>query len=200
MHKTLLKAYSEGWPIVIEEINYGQPGVNAKLNEFTDGTMRVTVNGKSYKKHPNFVCYMTMNPGYEGTEVLNVALKNRFAKVNVPALTCKEYVKRLVAYSAMLGHGLKESFFKKLYDFSNLIEKEASSSKWHENVKFSLRNGQRLCDCILQKSRSEQEFADAVAVQYLNDLSTDNDNSDKLEDLKKDTEIINKIHDIVMFF
>lgn len=192
----LLRAYYEGWQIVIEEINYGQPGVNAKLNEFTDGTPRITVNGKSYKRHPNFVCYMTMNPGYEGTEPLNVALKNRFAKVNIPALNVKEYIKRLCAYSKMLGHELKEEFFHKLYDFANFVEKEACSSKWHENVKFSIRNGQRLCDCILQKTRSIEEFADAIAVQYLNDLSNDNDNSDKLEALKKDKDIKMKIKEL----
>ena len=192
----LLRAYTEGWPIVIEEVNYGQPGVNAKLNEFTDGTMRVTVNGKSYKKHPNFVCYMTMNPGYEGTEVLNVALKNRFAKVSVPALSKDEYVKRLIDYSASLGHALSEDFFSKLFDFDKFIEKEAATSKWHENVKFSVRNAQRVCDCILQKTRSEKEFADAIAVQYLNDLSTDNDNSENLEALKKNKDIQRKITEI----
>lgn len=185
----LLKAYREGWQIVLEEINYGQPGVNAKLNEFTDSTTRITLNGVTYHRHPNFVVYMTMNPGYQGTEILNVALKNRFAKVDVPALTKKEFTNRARAYSKSLGHELKAEFFNKLFDFAAFLEKEGSTSKWHENVKYSIRNAQRLCDAILQKTRSFEEFSAAVAVQYLNDLAIDNDNADKLEELKSAEEI-----------
>lgn len=192
----LLKAYHLGLQIVIEEINYGQPGVNAKLNEFTDGTMRVSVNGKYYKKHPNFVCYMTMNPGYEGTECLNVALKNRFAKVSVPALTTEEFIARGQLYSRQLGHELSHEFFDKLFSFAAMVEHEAGTSKWHENVKFSIRNAQRLCDCILQKKCSFNDFVDAISVQYLNDLSTDNDNSIALEDFKKNKDIKAQIKEI----
>lgn len=198
----LLKAFYKGYQLVIEEINYGQPGVNAKLNEFTDGTQRVTVNGKVYNKHPNFVVYMTMNPGYEGTETLNVALKNRFPKVDVPALTKAEFTKRARGYSKGLGHELSAEFFDKLFDFSQVIEKEAATSKWHENVKFSIRNAQRLCENILQKQRNLAEFTDAISIQYLNDLSTDNDNSEKLEDFKNSKEIkeqIKQIYDLYDF-
>lgn len=185
----LLKAYEQGYQIIIEEINYGQPGIISKLNEFTDGTTRVIVNGITYHRHPNFVVYMTMNPGYEGTEVLNVALKNRFAKVSVPALSKKEFVLRSQLYSKSLGYELSKDFFNKLFDFAAMIEKEASTAKWHENVKFSIRNAQRLCENILQKRRSYDEFNSAISIQYLNDLSTDNDNSEKLEGFKSSTEI-----------
>lgn len=192
----LLRAYVEGWQIVIEEINYGQPGVNAKLNEFTDGTTRVTINGKTYKKHPNFAVYMTMNPGYEGTEPLNVALKNRFAKVSVPALTKAEFVKRARIYSRELGHELSPAFFEKVYDFTGCLEKEASSSKWRENVKYSIRNIQRVCDSLIQKKRTFDEFCSIMAVQYFNDLSCDNDNSDKLEAYKIDSDIRSQLKNI----
>ena len=198
----LLKAYYQGYQIVIEEINYGQPGVNAKLNEFTDGTPRITVNGKTYAKHPNFVVYMTMNPGYEGTEVLNVALKNRFQIVDVPALSKAEFTKRLQSYSKSLGHQLNNDFCGTLYDFAAYLEKEASTSKWHENVKFSIRNAQRLCDAILLKKRSFKEFCHAMAVEYINALSTDNDNSAKLQDYKKSStlqEELKKIYDFYDF-
>lgn len=192
----LLKAFHEGYQLVIEEINYGQPGVNAKLNEFTDGTQRVTVNGRVYQKHPNFVVYMTMNPGYEGTETLNVALKNRFPKIDVPALTRTQFTDRARKYSKGLGHELSADFFGKLFDFGAVIEKEAGSSKWHENVKFSIRNAQRLCDNILQKKRSLDEFTAAISAQYLNDLSTDNDNSEKLQAFKQSKEITEQIRAI----
>ena len=196
----LLKAYVYGYPIVIEEINYGQPGVNAKLNEFTDGTPRVTINGIVYEKHPNFVVYMTMNPGYEGTEVLNVALKNRFSKVNVPALTKAEFTERAMAYSKGLGHELSKEFFNQLYEFAGTIEKAASGSQWHENVKFSIRNAQRLCETILCKARSLEEFEAAIATQYLNDLSCDNDNSVALEKYKSQAEVKAQIAAIYKFY
>lgn len=192
----LLRAYTEGWQIALEEINYGQPGVNATLNEFLDGTERVIVNGVSYKKHPNFVCYMTMNPGYQGTEPLNTALKNRFSIVDVPELSKKEYVKRCGAYSQKLGHRLSDAFFEKLYDFAHTIEKEATQSAWHEDVKFSIRNAQRLCNTILASACSKDDFKHALFVEFVNALSCDNDNSTKLQDYKKNSIIIDSVNDI----
>ena len=150
------------------------------------------MNSRTYHRHPNFVVNLTMNPGYAGTEPLNVALKNRFAKVNVPALTKDEFIRRARCYSKGLGHELSDEFFSKLFDFAETIEKQGCSTQWHENIKFSIRNAQRLCDSILAKSRSFEDFFAALSVQYLNDLATDNDNSEKLEILKKSQDIINQ--------
>lgn len=186
----LLVAYTDGWQAVIEEVTFGRAGTLAQLNPFLDSSPMITINGETYKRNPNFIVYMTMNPGYKGTDPLNVALKNRFAKINVPSLSKKEFCKRACAYSKMLGHELSSEFFEKLYNFSAVVEKEGRSSRWHEEIKFSVRNAQRLCDCILQKKCNYEEFSSAVAIQYLNDLSTDNDNSDELEEYKqlKDTQ------------
>lgn len=192
----LLKAYYKGYWLKLDEINFGSAPVIAVVNQFTDGTNRVTVNGKTYHRHPNFVICMTMNPGYEGTDPLNVALKNRFAKVDVPALTKKEFCARAMAYSKGLGHQLSFDFFSKVYDFAAFIEKEANSSKWHENAKFSVRNAQRLCDAILMKKRSFDEFFAAMSIEYMNDLSTDNDNSDKLQQFKKEKDVIEQVRAI----
>ena len=198
----LLRAYYKGYPVLLEEVNYGQPGVTTKLNEYTDKTPRVFVNGKMYTKHPNFVVYMTMNPGYEDTKLLNVALKNRFKKVEVPALSKKDFTSRAQKYSMSLGYQLKAEFFDKLYDFANFIEKEGNSSKWHGNVTFSIRNAQGLCDNILARKKTLEEFEAAVAVSYLNDLGTDNDNSEKLELYKNSPEIkeeIRKLYELYDF-
>ena len=197
----LLTAYHEGYQIVLEEINYGQPGVNAKLNEFTDGTPRVSVNGITYSRNPNFVAYMTMNPGYQGTECLNVALKNRFSIVNIPELTKSQFCKRIMAYSKKTyGYQLKKSFFEKLFEFGGIIEKESKTSKWRENVKFSIRNAQRLCDCILTKAVSYDEFASAMAIQYVNVLNCDNDNSSKLEAYKESEAVAGKIKELYSLY
>lgn len=192
----LLVAYCQGACLVLEEVNFGQAGVLAKINEFTDDTLRVTYNGETYRRHPGFKIFMTMNPGYKGTDPLNSALKNRFAKVNIPALSKEEFTRRAQIHSKNLGHELQADFFSKLYDFAAFIEKEGETSKWHEDVKFSIRNCKRLCSYILAASRSFEEFNSAIAIQYLNDLATDNDNSEKLEAFKKETEIVDKIRDI----
>lgn len=176
----LLKAYSEGWVLILEEINYGDPRVLAKLNEFTDGTKRIIVEGKSYERHPNFVVLMTMNPGYSGTDPLNPALKNRFSAVMVPPLSEKQFCDRMVAYSKKL---FSKEFFSVLYQLANRIEKQ--SEMFHEDVKFSIRNAQRLCSCISKRALSLDEFSAAVYDQYVNCLSMDNDNWEKLDQFKK---------------
>lgn len=189
----LLRAYTEGWVLGLEEVNFGDPRTLAVLNEFTDGTLRVTVNGIPYKKNPNFIIMLTMNPGYAGTDPLNVALKNRFTVVQVPALTKEQFVERAIAFSKSLGHGLSEGFFNKLFDFANKIEKLAEDAGFHEDVHFSIRNAQRLCEGILTQACNLNEFEGAIATQYLNHLSLDNDNSEKLQKLKEDPSIKNDI-------
>ena len=189
----LLKAYKEGWPIVLEEVNFGAPSVLAKLNEFTDGTLRVMINGIAYKKHPNFFVIMTMNPGYAGTDPLNVALKGRFAKVNIPQLTKDQFCERMVGYSKGFGHALSTEFFARLYDFAGTIEALGNDTMYHEDVKFSVRNAQRLCDIILTKGRTLEEFSAAIAIQYINDLTMDNDNSEQVEKLKADATTVSQI-------
>lgn len=196
----LLKAYTEGYNIVIEEVNYGQPGVIAKLNEFTDSTMQVRVADKYYHKHPNFVIYMTMNPGYAGTDPLNVALKNRFAKVDFPALTVSEFAERGAAYSRALGHELPKQFFNELYKFASLIEGQASENGWHEDVKFSIRNAQRLLEKVVLAPRNGDEFFEAICTEFINDLSLDNDNSERLETFKKSQDIRNAVSNIYKYY
>ncbi len=78
----LLKAYSSGFWVKIDGVNLGNAGVLSVINQFGDGTSRLTFGGKTYHLNPNFVMFLTMNPGYEGTTVLNDALKNRFCKVD----------------------------------------------------------------------------------------------------------------------
>lgn len=189
----LLKGFIEGWVTIIEEANFGDPGVLAKLNEFTDKTLRVTINGISYKRNPNFVVIMTMNPGYEGTEILNIALKNRFTIVNVPQLTKDQFCARMIGYTEGHGHAFSKKFFEKLYDFARTYEKMGRDTQYHENVVYSIRNAQRFCDDILIKPRSLDEFSASIANNYLNQLTMDNDNSDKVEALKLEVTTRNSI-------
>jgi MoxR-like ATPase len=201
---TLLRAWADfrehpdcyGCQICLDEINYGQPGVLACINQFTDGTERIIVNGVTYTKSPNFVVYMTMNPGYEGTEVLNMALKNRFSIVDVPALTKEQFTERMIGYSKSLGHALSKDFFYKLFDFAGKMEVLGKGSGYHENLAFSIRNAQRLCDIVLLQPRDFESFKAALSVQYIDVLSCDNDNSAKVEELRKNPDINAKIQEI----
>ncbi len=196
----LLRAYAEelwGCPIVLDEINYGSPAVNAVINQFSDGTSpTLEINGKVYHRSPNFMIFMTMNPGYRETEPLNVALKNRFGKVNVCRLPAETFVSRMISYSRSLGHVLKKGFWEALYKFSNFIEQLGKDGGYHEDVVFSIRNAQRFCDYILLKPRTAEEFAEGIFVQYVNDLTCDNDNSYKVEQLKSDETVRSKIRDL----
>ena len=192
----LLRAYIEGWILCLEEANFGDPRVLAVINQFTDGTLRVTVNGIPYKKHVNFCIMLTGNAGYDGTEKFNASLKNRFSVVNVPKLTKTQFTEWIVAYSKTLGHALSNEFFGKLFDFANKIEKLAKDARFHEDVHFSIRNARRLCDGVLIERCSFEEFSAAIAIQYLNHLSLDNDNSEELQKLKADPSIINDINQL----
>lgn len=191
----LLVAATQGYQIVLEEVNYGEPGILAKLNEFTDDTMYVQIFDKIYKKNPNFVVYMTMNPGYKGTQELNAALKNRFTFVDVPALSKKEFTERCVKYANSKGTTLNPELFNTLYDFAALIEKEGNSSRYHEEVHFSIRNAQRVIDYIVTP-RSLEEFKNCICVQYINTLNADNDNSAKIEEFKNSSDINQEIKNL----
>lgn len=197
----LTVAFSQGYFVVIEEVNYGQPGVLAKINEFTDPTQtRVTINGIVYERHENYMPILTMNPGYQGTETLNLALKNRLQIVDFPALGEKEFVARGQQYSRLLGWTLPKGFFKETYAFANFLEREGSSSKFHEDIKFSIRNVQRLCASVLRKHCNFEEFFEAVAVQYINSLNCDNDNSEKLSAFKASEEIRDNVKRIYEYY
>ena len=189
----LLQAYYKGYVLSIQECNLGQPGTNSCLNSFLDGTKQVTINGKTYHRHPNFVCYMTMNPGYAGTEPLNMALKNRFSIIQVPALTEAEFTERLKSYSKYLGHEVSKEFCTTLYKDANILQQKAAGAGWHENVAFSFRNAQRLLQNIMLKARSFDDFFSAFSTEYLNHFNCDNDNSEKLTALKKEDDIINMV-------
>ncbi len=189
----LLRAWYLGYVVSIQEVNYGVGGVMTCLNSYLDGTMQMEVNGKIYHRHPNFTAYLTMNPGSEGSENLVKAIKNRFSIVQVPALTETEFTRRLFIYSEYLGHRISATLAKELFKYGNFINKKAKEPGWHEHVECSIRNAQRFLDSILLKSRSIEEFAEVLHPEYLNLLSCDNDNSEKLEQLKKSDEVVNFI-------
>lgn len=187
----LLKAYYLGYVITIQEVNNAQAGVLSCLNKYLDGTLQITVNDKVYHRHPNFVTYMTMNPGFEGTLQLNGSLKNRFSIVHMPSWPIEKYCDVLEAYSVKLGHKMNKKFFRELLEYASMIQKDGTGSKWHEDFETSIRNATRLLDTILLKPRTFDEFAEAIHSQYTGLLSLDNNNCEKLEQFKQEDTVLN---------
>lgn len=75
----LTKAIRNGYVGIIEELNFGRPGVLGKINSLLDEARQIDLpNGEVVKAHPNFRLIATVNIGYEGTNRLNKALVNRF--------------------------------------------------------------------------------------------------------------------------
>ena len=62
-----------------------------------------SVGGKAIEVHPEFRCFITRNPGYQGTKLMNEALRDRFWSIDVPPLLGDPL-------RAMLGaHGVAEA-------------------------------------------------------------------------------------------
>lgn len=191
----LLAAYTKGYQMLIDEINMAPAGVLSLLNQFLDDTPSITVYGTVYKRHPNFVLYCTMNPGYEGTNALNASLKSRFICHEVPRLTETKFVERMVNYSKRFcGNPLSVEFYKKLYKYGQHIA--GFASQWGENVEICIRNAQDLTSLILTKPCTREEFFESIANAYLNFLSIDNDNYEKIENLKKTEDEVKMIDDL----
>ena len=189
----LLKAYVEGWIIVIEEVNLAEAGVLALLNQFLDGTLRICIENKLYERHPNFTVIMTMNPGYEGTLELNTSLKDRFAMVVMPGLTEGQYTERMYNYCEKI---LSKEFFKKLFDFSNKIEKIGHNNIFHENVVYSIRSAKDFVKSMLARRFNEKEFTAGIHPFFINKLNCDNDNAEEVEKLKEDSGVIADIKEL----
>lgn len=188
----LLKAYSEGYQMLIDEVNTAPAGILSIINQFMDDTPTITQKGVIYKRHPNFVLYMTLNPGYEGTQIMNQALKSRFAKAVINNISVSDFIFRMVTYSKnRCGCQLDEDFYKELYDFQPVISTQANNCG--ESVAICIRNAQQLTDAITTHSMNEEEFTEAVHMAYTNNIYMDNDNLANLNTFKQTEELKTRI-------
>lgn len=188
----LLKAYSEGYQMLIDEVNTAPAGILSIINQFMDDTPTITQKGVIYRRNPNFVLYMTLNPGYEGTQIMNQALKSRFMKVVIKNLSVKDFVFRMVTYSKnRCNCQLSEDFYQELYDFQPIITAQANNCG--ESVAICIRNAQQLTDAITTHSMTEEEFTSAVHMAYTNNIYMDNDNLKNLEAFKQSEEFKVKV-------
>ena len=188
----LLKAYSEGYQMLIDEVNTAPAGILSIINQFMDDTPTITQKGVIYRRNPNFVLYMTLNPGYEGTQIMNQALKSRFMKVVIKNLSAEDFIFRMVTYSKnRCGCALSEDFYKELYDFQPIITAQANNCG--ESVAICIRNAQQLTDAITTHSMTEDEFTSAIHMAYTNNIYMDNDNLKNLEAFKQSEEFKTRV-------
>lgn len=82
-------AASGAWAL-IDEANMAEADALGFLNGMLDrpGTTGSTfsVGGRAIDVHPDFRCFITRNPGYQGTKLMNEALRDRFWSIDVPPL------------------------------------------------------------------------------------------------------------------
>lgn len=188
----LLQAYSQGFQMLIDEVNTAPAGILSIINQFMDDTPTITYNGTIYRRNPNFVLYMTLNPGYEGTQIMNQALKSRFMKVVIDNLKSEDFVYRMITYSKnRCGCALSEDFYKELFEFQPIITAQANNCG--ESVAICIRNAQQLTDAITTHSMTEDEFTSAVHMAYTNNIYMDNDNLKNLDAFKKSEEFKTKV-------
>ena len=75
-----------GGVFVIDEINMTPADITSMLHSITDDERRLVLtqkDGEVVTAHPDFWLVVTMNPDYEGTRPLNLALKDRFRPINL---------------------------------------------------------------------------------------------------------------------
>jgi midasin (ATPase involved in ribosome maturation) len=184
----LLKAYREGYQIVIDEANYMVPGVMSVINSMTDDTPTYEFKGKIIKRHPNFVLYLTSNPGYEGTYLYNPATKSRGVTLLIDKLTKEEFMKRMFNNFPSLSL----DFYASLFEFQDLIQDYAN--KWGESSSICIRHAMNLVKLVTAHTHTYEEFKHSFCIAYLyNGLCMDNDNSAKLQALLKDVDFDTKL-------
>lgn len=187
----LLKAYREGYQIVIDEANYMVPGVMSVINSMTDDTPTYEFKGKIIKRHPNFVLYLTSNPGYEGTYLYNPATKSRGVTLLIDKLTKEEFMKRMYNNYPILSL----DFYASLFEFQDLIQDYAN--KWGESSAICIRHAMNLVKLVTARTQTYEDFKYSFCIAYLyNGLCMDNDNTSKLQSLLKDLDFDTKLKNL----
>lgn len=82
-----------GGIFVVDEINMANADILAILNSVCDDERRLILtqkDGEVIEAHKDFFLIATMNPDYEGTKPLNIALKNRFRIITMDYNTTVE--------------------------------------------------------------------------------------------------------------
>jgi len=174
----LLRAYSEGYWFLLDEINMMIPEYLAAINSCIDGTPSITTrDGTVFKRHPNFVLFVTSNPGYTGTNLMNRALKSRFAKViYVPKLEPKDFCERLMV---SFGKQFSKKFLNLLYAYGDYVQ--TLSRAYSESYEVTIRNAESFIQGVYSEPHSLEEFTEELEWSYIYPATMlDKDNKDKL--------------------
>ena len=107
----VIRAIQNGWVIELQEVNAvnQQSVLHCMFDVLEKSSIGVisTINGDVYR-HPDFICFATMNEGYAGTHELNDAFANRFDYIEDMGSLSMERVERLVYESGIFGTSRKD--------------------------------------------------------------------------------------------
>ena len=79
-----------------QEWNYAPTAVQSLVNSIMDDNGSMTLpNGEVLTVGPNFRMFLTVNPGYRGTNMFNEATLNRFVTIYFPPITKETLIERL---------------------------------------------------------------------------------------------------------
>ena len=162
----------------IQEFNYAPTAVQSALNSFMDdnGTMTLP-NGEVIERGPNFRLFLTVNPGYRGTNMFNPATLNRFATVYYPPITKEVLIARLQKETGYKNTKVLETIADKFDKLRDIFESK------NMETEITYRNVSRFLKMILlaPEVSIEKQFDMAFvnnAVFEMNDIPTE------LQDLK----------------
>jgi hypothetical protein len=196
VHGLLMKAYIHGYQMVLDEGNFILPGVFSVINQMTDSTPSYTFKDITYPRHPNFILYVTANPGYEGTYLFNPATKTRGPVILIDKIDVDTFTQRMLKYC---DNKLTKNFFVKLYQFADMIQETAS--KWGENASVGIRQAQILTTFILNESKNFDGFMYALKISYLyGSLSMDTENGVKIQSLVNNSSFISKAKELFSYY
>jgi nitric oxide reductase NorQ protein len=153
-------AARDGHWALIDEANMAEADALGMLNGMLDrpgiGGSTFTVSGKAFPVHPAFRAFITRNPGYQGTKVMNEALRDRFWSIEVPPLLGESLE------TMFRAHGMAEAY---LPTARRLIE--ALYSAWEKNRIAYQISPRRAMQASKMADLTEQPFPEVLARSIL---------------------------------
>jgi nitric oxide reductase NorQ protein len=153
-------AARDGHMALIDEVSMAEADALGALMGMTDrpGVEGSTFSlaGKAIPVHPEFRCFLTRNPGYQGTKLMNEALRDRFWSIEVPPLLDDSLGEMLEA------HGVN----KKYQPYAKLLIK-ALHDAWEKNRIAYQISPRRALQAAQMADHTKEPFEDVLARSIL---------------------------------
>lgn len=140
------------------EFNFAKPGALGVLNSALDDSAILTLgNGRTIRRHKNFIMIATLNVDYHGTQLLNQALKDRFQlMIHVPKPSRQDMVDIIKWRSGLAD----ERLINKIIDAGEAIAAEMEEQGEFDDGICSLRQW-------IGWAQATKRLGSAIAAAYL---------------------------------